>query len=73
MFIPVNGGQGISRRFVVGLILLLVFLGMQSDLVPSKQPDSENTAKSSSKGSAKEKVGLKFDIMIARNAWGVPA
>lgn len=65
MFIPLNGGQGISRPFVVGLILLLVFLGMQSDLVPSKQADSESTTKPNSKGTAKEKVGSD----IARHCW----
>ena len=58
MFIPVNGGQGISRPFVVGLILLLVFLGMQSDFVPSRPADgpaSEEVA-ATSKDSTKERV-----------------
>ena len=57
MFIPVAGGQGISRPFVVGLILLLVFLGLQSDLVPSK-PDSEGKPVADKKESAKERVSL---------------
>ena len=58
MFIPVNGGQGVSRPFVVGLILLLVFLGMQSDFVPSRSaesPASEDLA-ASGKDSTKERV-----------------
>lgn len=58
MFIPINGGQGISRPFVVGLILLLVFLGLQSDLVPSKQPDTDSTPQANTKESAKERVGI---------------
>ena len=62
MFIPVTGGQGISRPFVVGLILLLVFLGMQSDFVPPRSADSpaaeELTA--SGKDSTKERVQTLF-------------
>ncbi len=58
MFIPVSGGQGISRPFVVGLILLLVFLGMQSDFVPTRPPDSSTTEETAvpAKDSAKERV-----------------
>lgn len=60
MFIPVNGGQGISRPFVVGLILLLVFLGMQSDFVPSRSADSPALGEFSPNGkdSTKERVGI---------------
>ena len=60
MFIPVNGGQGISRPFVVGLILLLVFLGMQSDFVPSRQADSSAPEElvASGKDSTKERVNF---------------
>ena len=56
MFIPVNGGQGISRPFVVGLILLLVFLGMQSDFVPSRPADSAAADTGQTKDSTKERV-----------------
>lgn len=58
MFVPVTGGQGISRPFVVGLILLLVFLGMQSDFVPPRSADSpaaEGPA-ASGKDATKERV-----------------
>lgn len=60
MFIPVNGGQGISRPFVVGLILLLVFLGMQSDFVPSRPADSSalEEVTPTGKDSTKERVDL---------------
>lgn len=64
MFIPVNGGQGMSRPFVVGLILLLVFLGMQSDLVPSKQPETEVTPEGNKKESAKERVRLQKTLCM---------
>ncbi len=56
MFIPVNGGQGISRPFVVGLILLLVFLGMQSDLVPSRPDSTTEEAAAPAKDVTKERV-----------------
>lgn len=58
MFIPVTGGQGISRPFVVGLILLLVFLGMQSDFVPPRSADSPAAEEliASGKDSTKERV-----------------
>ena len=64
MFIPVNGGQGMSRPFVVGLILLLVFLGMQSDLVPSKQPETEVTVEGNKKDSANERVRLQENLCL---------
>lgn len=62
MFIPVNGGQGISRPFVVGLILLLVFLGMQSDFAPSRPADSAAAENStvSTKDSTKERIILEL-------------
>ncbi|KAL3132539.1 hypothetical protein ABBQ32_009080 [Trebouxia sp. C0010 RCD-2024] len=62
MFIPVNGGQGISRPFVVGLILLLVFLGMQSDFVPSRSADSPALGEFSPNGkdSTKERIILEL-------------
>lgn len=62
MFIPVNGGQGISRPFVVGLILLLVFLGMQSDFVPSRPADSSTSEEATvpAKDSAKERIILEL-------------
>ena len=60
MFIPVNGGQGISRPFVVGLILLLVFLGMQSDLVPSRPESTSEEAAAPAKDTTKERVCSDF-------------
>ncbi|KAL0049589.1 hypothetical protein WJX82_005502 [Trebouxia sp. C0006] len=60
MFIPVNGGQGISRPFVVGLILLLVFLGMQSDLVPSRPESSTEEAEAPAKDVTKERIILEL-------------
>lgn len=64
MFIPVTGGQGISRPFVVGLILLLVFLGMQSDFVPPRSADSPATAELTASGKelTKERVRLMFAL-----------
>jgi hypothetical protein len=62
MFIPVNGGQGISRPFVVGLILLLVFLGMQSDLVPSRPESSTEEAEAPAKDVTKERVCPPFSL-----------
>ena len=62
MFIPVNGGQGISRPFVVGLILLLVFLGMQSDLVPSRPESTIEEAAAPAKDVTKERVPPSFSV-----------
>ena len=68
MFIPVNGGQGISRPFVVGLILLLVFLGMQSDFVPSRSADSPALEELGANGKDSTKERVETDSLRFRPA-----